>query len=378
MGAKFKEIFIFIAGSTPQVITETIYALATRRPAIHPHEIYIITTLRGKEMAKHSLIDKGILKKLFTDHLITAVLLTEDSFRVPRDKSGKPLEDIKNEYENELMGDLITSFIREKTNDISARLHCSIAGGRKTMSFYLGSAMQLFARHWDRLYHVLVTPEFESNPNFFYKPKKDRTIECNGKQLNTKNACITLSELPFIRLRNKISLDGSGFAELVREGQREIDIAFIQPEIKVMLSERSVYIGQNMIKFTPVQLMIYTAYLRRKMKNCKYPERQYCLDCTECFPSLLEMTTKPALEEMAKDYMQICPAKVDDLLYKYKTGFSTEVIRQAISKIKNLISTALKDEALIPYYSITTSLRSYTNTRHGVRAEKGKIRIEQF
>jgi CRISPR-associated protein Csx14 len=376
MSTKFKEIFIFIAGSTPQVITETIYALATKKPSIQPDEIHIITTQKGKEIAKHSLIDKGILKKLFSEYSLADVPLTEDSFHIPRDKSGKPLEDIKNESENELMGDLITSFIREKTKDTSNRLHCSIAGGRKTMSFYLGAALQLFGRQWDKLYHVLVRPEFESNPDFFYKPPKDRTIKCNGRQLNTKNACISLAELPFIRLRSKLSLDGKGFSELVREGQREIDIAFIQPEIKVALSERSVYIGQNMIKFTPVQLMIYTAYLRQKMKNCKYPERQYCLDCTECFPSLLEMTTKPALEEMAKDYMLICPAKVDDLLYKYKTGFSIEVIRQAICKIKNLISEALRDEALIPYYAITTSLRGYANTRHGVRVEKGKIKIE--
>ncbi len=375
MNAKFKEIFVFIAGSTPQVITETIYALATKKPAIQPNEIHIITTLKGKETAKHSLINMGIMKKLFSEYSIKDVPLTEDSFHVPRDESEEPLADIKNESENELMGDLITSFIREKTKDTSTRLHCSIAGGRKTMSFYLGAALQLFGRPWDKLYHVLVSPEFESNPEFFYKPKKDRIINCNGKQINTKKASISLAELPFIRLRGKLTLDGKGFKELVREGQKEIDIAFIQPEIKVSLSDKSVYIGQNMIKLTPVQLMIYTAYLRRKIKNCKYYERQYCLDCTECFPSLLEMTTKPALEEMAKDYMLICPSKVDDLLYKYKNGFSTEVLRQAISKIKNIISGALRDEALIPYYAITTSLRGYADTRHGIRAEKGKIAI---
>lgn len=45
----YKEIFIFIVGSTPQIITETIYALAIGKPAIYPEEIYIITTAIGKK-----------------------------------------------------------------------------------------------------------------------------------------------------------------------------------------------------------------------------------------------------------------------------------------------------------------------------------------
>ncbi|WP_442891844.1 CRISPR-associated ring nuclease [Dissulfurispira sp.] len=40
------------------------------------------------------------------------------------------------------------------------------------MSFYMGAALQLFGRPWDRLYHVLVTPEFESNPEFFTSQRK--------------------------------------------------------------------------------------------------------------------------------------------------------------------------------------------------------------
>ena len=35
----------------------------------------------------------------------------------------------------------------------------------------------------------------------------------------------------------------------------------------------------------------------------------------------------------------------------------------------------LKDEALALCCSITTSFRGYANTRHGIRLEKGKIKI---
>ena len=49
------------------------------------------------------------------------------------------------------------------------------------MSFYMGAAMLLFGRPWDKLYHILVTPEFETNHEFFYKPQKIRRHEIRGQ-----------------------------------------------------------------------------------------------------------------------------------------------------------------------------------------------------
>ena len=62
-----------------------------------------------------------------------------------------PLEDIRDRQDNESLGDFIATFIKEKAGDERSRLHCSLAGGRKTMSFYMGSALQLFGRPWDKL-----------------------------------------------------------------------------------------------------------------------------------------------------------------------------------------------------------------------------------
>lgn len=375
--AGYKEIFIFIAGSTPQVITETICSLALAKPPVYPNEIYIITTAKGRDIIENSLIKRGILKNLFDEYEIPPVLLNKNSFIVPLGTSGTELDDIRDSAENEIMGDLITSFIKEKTSDMSVRLHCSIAGGRKTMSFYLGAALQLFSRPWDNLYHVLVNPEFESNPEFFYKPKKHTIIECGDKKLNTANAHITLAELPFIRLREKLSLEGAGFKKLVAEGQKEIDTALMQPGITVNLKRCTLQIGGKTVRLTPQHLVIYTAYLKNKINLCKYPERAYCHDCTDCFPSLLEITTKASVEEMAKDFQIISPSKASDFIYRYKNGIGQEVVRQAISKIKKVMTDGLKDETLVSYFAITTALRVYNNTRHGIRAEKRKIKIEQ-
>lgn len=52
------------------------------------------------------------------------------------------------------------------------------------------------------------------------------------KRINTKDAEIFLAELPFIRLRDKLTipLQGKGFKELVTEGQKDLDIATIQQD----------------------------------------------------------------------------------------------------------------------------------------------------
>ncbi|MBZ0156061.1 MAG: TIGR02584 family CRISPR-associated protein [Alphaproteobacteria bacterium] len=375
-GAAYREIFIFIAGATPQVITETICVLAARKPPVLPDELYIITTGMGRRRAEALLIEKGVLKRLADEYGIPPIPLKPDSFIIPEEPSGDPLDDIRSEQENESMGDLILSFIRKKADDPAARLHCSLSGGRKTMSFYLGAALQLFGRPWDKLYHVLVSPEFESHPEFFYKPRRDKSIEVGGRQLNTRDAEIVLAELPFIRLRGKLLLEGTGFKELVAEGQREIDIALVQPELRISLPRRTVFVGEKAIKLPPFHLMLYVAYLKYKLYRCKYPERPYCLDCTECFPSMLELTTKPALEEMAKDYMVMVPSRTGDLLHNNKDGLGTDAIRQAVSKIRKAMTEHLRDETLVSCFSITTSLKEYANTKHGIRAEKSRIRID--
>jgi CRISPR-associated protein (TIGR02584 family) len=68
-----------------------------------------------------------------------------------------PLEDIVTEADNVAVADFITEKVRAVTADPEASLHVSIAGGRKTMGFYLGYALSLFGRPQDRLSHVLVS-----------------------------------------------------------------------------------------------------------------------------------------------------------------------------------------------------------------------------
>ncbi len=76
----FKETLIFVAGTTPQIITETIYALSQKHPAVYPDEIFIITTSTGRKRIEDTLLKQGVLKRLVREYSFPDINLTEDSF----------------------------------------------------------------------------------------------------------------------------------------------------------------------------------------------------------------------------------------------------------------------------------------------------------
>ncbi|HEC25168.1 MAG TPA: TIGR02584 family CRISPR-associated protein, partial [bacterium] len=365
-------------------------------PPVYYDEIFIITTKIGKNILTEKLINSNVFKEMCTDIKDGPATLSLDKkcIVVPKYDDGEELTDIKTTLDNQIMANFITSFIKRKAVDSASRLHAFLSGGRKTMSFYMGLAMELYSRSWDKTYHILISPEFESNRDFYYKPDKNRKIKCGDKILDTKNCEINLIELPLFKLRNKIKMNFSDFSSAIKYGQREIDTAIAHPNIVINLYDRTIKInpvespdsinnmsnglrdtGMN-IKLSPMQLMIYATYLKIKLYNCKYSDREYCIDCTECFPSLLDLSTKPALEEMAKIYKIINPSRVDILLYNYKEGLSMDILRQSISKIKKEIYDSLNDETLSSFCAISASNKNYGNTRHGVRIEKSKITIK--
>ena len=66
------------------------------------------------------------------------------------------MDDARSREDQEALGDFIIAKVAELTSDPKTCIHASIAGGRKTMTFYLGYAMSLFGRIQDELSHVLV------------------------------------------------------------------------------------------------------------------------------------------------------------------------------------------------------------------------------
>ena len=379
-----KNILVCVAGATPQVITETIYALAAKSPPVYIEELYVITTAYGRRLIKEKLLDEGILAQLVREYKLPPIRFTEESIIVIKDSAGNTLDDIRNDKDNESTGDIITDFIRKMSKREDIALHCSIAGGRKTMSFYLGSALQLFGRPQDRLYHVLVSPEFENNPDFFYPPRRPVRIRCRmpdgtERLLSTRNAEIHLADLPFVRLKDKVWLEKKTFREFIREAEVSMRLAISHLPLRLKLRERLLFIGDIKIPLPPMLLSLYALFAEEKLFNCRNPERADCIYCNDCYLTMAELKGRGILKRIqhinVSIYGTLSSRFIDSRWTDYfdKGGLPEETIRQYISKVNGKIKNYLNDYEL---YLINSTGR-YASKRYGIRADKSRISFVQ-
>jgi CRISPR-associated protein NE0113 (Cas_NE0113) len=165
------------------------------------------------------------------------------------------LGDILDEADNTAVADFITEEVRDITADPRASLHVSIAGGRKTMGFYVGYALSLFGRAQDRLSHVLVPPSLESRPDFFYPAPAD------------KEARVHLGPIPFVRLRKGLPerlLEGRArFSEVVDEAQK----ALPPLALRLDLATRTVTAGGESIDLKPAEFAFYLMLAERRRRR---------------------------------------------------------------------------------------------------------------
>ena len=218
-----KRILLAVSGLSPQILTETLYGLtvAAHTPFI-PTEIHLITTIEGAHRAKLDLLhhETGKFQAFCKEYQMPVIQFDENHIHVIADLHGRLMDDIRNPEQNEAAADFITRIVSKLTQDSDVALHVSIAGGRKTMGYYLGYALSLFGRTQDRLSHVLVSDGYEGHPDFYYPSKKSRVIYTrDNRPLDTQEAKISLAEIPFVRLRNDIPenlLKGTaGFLETI-------------------------------------------------------------------------------------------------------------------------------------------------------------------
>ena len=113
----YREILIFVTGTTPQIVTETLYGLTQEcQPPVFPDEIHIITTSSGKQKIEEELIERTSLQLSQRNLVFPTIPLVKILFMSLKVK-GNLLEDIREASHNESLGDFIANFIREKTED---------------------------------------------------------------------------------------------------------------------------------------------------------------------------------------------------------------------------------------------------------------------
>jgi len=222
-------ILLSLAGMTPQIVTETLWALHRDQGRL-PREVHVVTTLAGAEKVRNALLHPAqgqfyrLCRDLGADH--RAVRFDASTVHVIGAESGAPREDIRDRADNEATIETLWGVLDGLTRDPAVAVHASLAGGRKTMTFLLGLAMSLFGREQDQLSHVLVSEGFETHGMFFYKPRRPVALETPaGMKLSTADAEIELIDIPFVRLRGRVdpaTIHSPGAAG-VTEAQARLD-----------------------------------------------------------------------------------------------------------------------------------------------------------
>ena len=217
---------VAVVGNTPQVMTETFWALRIQRH-VPIDEVFVITTTIGKETCQKRLLDEGRFEEMLSDYNIdpATVQFDADHIYVFEDAEGNFLDDIRTSDENRLARDQLFHWIENWTQNVDVALHCSLAGGRKSMGYLLGAAIQFFGRPQDRLYHVLVTPQaIETNPDFFFPPVREAQIPTSdGQKISTADVRIELAKLPYVSVRDISVFDDESYDRILQRTQAEVN-----------------------------------------------------------------------------------------------------------------------------------------------------------
>ncbi|WP_028315712.1 CRISPR-associated ring nuclease Csm6 [Desulfatibacillum aliphaticivorans] len=374
-----KNILLAVVGLSPQVVTEALYALHQQQKEVHA--IHIITTRDGKEQVYANLLggENSAYQKYLRDYEIdpASIEFTHHNVHVIHDSVGNEIPDIIDGEDNELLLRLCMDKAFHLTKDPESAVFFSVAGGRKTMSSCLALAAQMYGRPQDRLYHVLVSPQFESNRDFYFPPKESALIEVRDKDnlpihMETGRAQVSLIPLPFISVRDRLTPahliepadPATLMLSLVKGGQQPVTVSLADKKIK--------YKGRE-CDLRPAHMALYF-FLASQKKECR-PEKKdaSCKNCTDCFvewddiedkhPEITNVYQKIAgtrpVGEMSKDGIM-------SISYENFNGYKSKANKQLISSFGEFAKKFL----------VIATDRSGDNIRYGIHLDKNLLRLE--
>ena len=306
-----RKILMCVSGTSPAVITETLYALITQDEPFIPDEIHVVTTLTGKEKVREHLLAPGTghFHQLMNEYLPGQTIRFDEStvHVISQEKRCEPLAsthpfgglvrapielepagacvtelaDIQTSEDNEAAANTIYRVMRELKAQPGTRLHASVAGGRKSMSFYMGHAFSLLADLDDSLSHVLVSVPFEIGQlHFYYPPRTPRTLtyldsDKQPQEVCTADARIELAELSVLRLAGFLGQDWPEKAKNSLPFAVQLAQAALgAPKVKVVLDNQGdnasgwLEVCGEKVALPPLQFAVFALYAIA----CKYQD----------------------------------------------------------------------------------------------------------
>lgn len=282
-------VLVMLVGMSPAVVTETLWALATRtdhEPVI-PDKLVLITTSTGREGIEQKLLSgagrRGQLarmsQRLSETHQIqypVGLFQPSHGLEILCPHDGESVEaDAHAKGELDSMGQKIFEAVQEYTSQPDTSVIFSISGGRKSMSHLGGTAMTLLARRQDYMCHVLVKPawvERLTGGDAFFFPDHDleNLDQRQGESRSVSQADIEidLTDVPFLRIAAIEQLRGLGDTVVTQGFSRMVSIYNSeigrdgQYTIKVNQSQRRASVsGRDLKAFYPKLAAKDIAYL---------------------------------------------------------------------------------------------------------------------
>ncbi|WP_298236627.1 CRISPR-associated ring nuclease Csm6 [uncultured Azohydromonas sp.] len=306
-----RRVLICVSGMSPAVVTETLYALIQPEHDFVPDEIHVVTTGDGKQALMEQLLEPGtgqfhaFMKQWLPQRRI---LFGEEQIHVigheskaeapvkagiwdglggaPAARPGRvELPDIVTDEDNRAAADTIFQVMRRLKSERPTRLHASVAGGRKSMSFYMGHAFSLLSEPGDKLSHVLVNPPFELPALKFYFPPKEAkdavTVKWTDKAGNPHSNCtsearIQLAELSVLNLGpilNGFPIDScDSLDDAVRLAQSVLVPAPVKITLEAAAGRQHVQVCGRNVKLKPQQFLALVVYAWARLHADDLPE----------------------------------------------------------------------------------------------------------
>src|SRR5699024_11716220 len=94
MPDKSRRVLVCVTGLTPQVVTETVYALTQRETPWVPDEVHVLTTFSGAKRARLLLGQNGDgeLARLCRDYELANIQFSKQNIHVLNGPDGQPLD----------------------------------------------------------------------------------------------------------------------------------------------------------------------------------------------------------------------------------------------------------------------------------------------
>lgn len=288
-----RRVLMCVAGTSPAVVTETLYALITQKPPFVPDEIHVVTTLTGRRELLDKLLDPvgGHFSRLMKDYLpgrnirfdADTVHVIAETRKVaarsnlfsqligspPPQEETVELADITTEAENQAAADTIYRVMRTIKTVPRTVLHASVAGGRKSMSFYMGHAFSLLAGPQDVLSHVLVNAPFETVKDFFYRPPTAKELPYQDagveRVISTDQAVVKLAELSVLRLGPVLGEDWpekakTSFSFAVRLAQAALEAPDLRVVLDVACACGHLEVCGEVVRLAPLQFTVFALH----------------------------------------------------------------------------------------------------------------------